>query len=165
MKKLIVFAIFALCAASLCFASTETAEMAVSANLIPTVVVEASSMNFGDWYIEDDPKSATATINVTASLDLVYNVTLDGGLYDDDTYRYMKNGEVAVPYQLFKADLSTEWGDLGFAGTFVAGSSVEGTGTGSAVEYTVYGLLRTDLAPADAPVGLYEDTVVVTVNY
>jgi spore coat protein U-like protein len=67
------------------------------------------------------------------------------------------SSSATIPYQLFSNAARTQnWGNT-------AGTGVNGTGTGSAVDHTVYGRVP---AQAVAPqAGAYSDTVTVTVVY
>ena len=165
MKRLMLAAILVLLAAAAGFAATTSAQMGVSAMLLPTVSVETTNLDFGNWFIGDSPHSATATITVTASIGTVYNITLDAGTHFAGATRNVQNGVDAVPYIINDPTNTVEWGDNGFAGTYAAGLAVPGTGTGSAQLYAANGVLETNLANPGSPVGLYTDFVTVTVNY
>jgi spore coat protein U-like protein len=164
MKRLMLAIGVALCAASVSFAATVTAQMGVSATLLPTVSVESTNLDFGNWFIGDSPHSAKATVTVTASSTTSYNITLDAGAHFAGT-RNVANGVDVVPYIINDPTDTVEWGDNGFAGTYAAGSAVPGTGNGSPQTFTANGLLRTDLANPASAIGAYADFVTVTVNY
>jgi len=165
MKRLMLAAFFVLLAATVGFALTTSAQMGVSATLLPTVSVETTDLDFGSWFIGDSPHDATATITVTASVGAVYNIALDAGTHFAGGTRNVQNGVDAVPYIINDPTNTSEWGDNGFAGTYNAGFTVPGTGDGSPQLYTANGVLETNLANPASPVGLYTDFVVVTVNY
>jgi spore coat protein U-like protein len=164
MKRLMLAIGVALCAASVSFAATVSAQMGVSATLLPTVSVESTNLDFGNWFIGDSPHSATATVTVTASTSTAYNITLDAGTHFAGT-RNVANGADMVPYIINDPTNTVEWGDNGFAGTYIAGSAVPGTGSGLPQTFTANGLLRTDLANPASAIGAYADFVTVTVNY
>jgi spore coat protein U domain-containing protein, fimbrial subunit CupE1/2/3/6 len=165
MKRLMLAAAFVLLAAAVSFAATTTATMNVSATLLPTVAVESTNLDFGDWFIGDSPHSATATVTVTATNGTVYNITLDAGNHLSGGTRNVANGADMVPYVINDPTDTVEWGDNGFAGTYIAGNPVAGTGDGSPQPYTANGVLNTNLASPSSTVGLYTDFVTVTVNY
>ena len=165
MKRLILTTFFVLLAAGVGFAAAASAQMSVSATLLPTVSVETTNLDFGDWFIGDSPHSASATITVTATTGTVYNVTLDAGTHFAGGTRNVQNGADAVPYIINDPSSTFEWGDNGFLGTYAAGSPVPGTGNGSPQPYTANGILETNLASAGSSIGVYTDFVTVMVNY
>ena len=164
MKRLMLSIGFVLLAASMSFAATTSTQMGVSATLLPTVSVESTNLDFGDWFIGDSAHSATATITVTATTATAYNITLDAGTHFAGT-RNVANGVDVVPYIINDPSNAFEWGDNGFAGLYTAGSAVPGTGNGSPQTFTANGLLHTDLASPASAIGAYSDIVTVTVNY
>lgn len=128
MKRLMLSIGFVLLAASMSFAATTSTQMGVSATLLPTVSVESSNLDFGDWVIGDSAHSATATITVTATTATAYNITLDAGTHFAGT-RNVANGVDVVPYIINDPTNAFEWGDNGFAGLYTAGSAVPGRAT------------------------------------
>jgi len=165
MKRLMFAAFFVLLAAAVGFAATTSAQMGVSATLLPTVAVQTTNLDFGNWFIGDSPHNATATITVTASIGTVYNIALDAGAHFAGGTRNVQNGVDVVPYTINDPTNTIQWGDNGFAGTYAAGFAVPGTGDGSAQLYTANGVLETNLANPASSLGLYADLVTVTVNY
>lgn len=165
MKRLMLVLVLVLLAAAVSFAALPTAQMGVSATLLPTVSVKSTNLDFGDWFIGDSPHNTTATITVTATAGTVYNITLDAGTHFAGGTRNVQNGADAVPYIINDPTNTVEWGDSGFAATYAAGVAVPGTGSGSPQEYTANGVLQTNLANPASPVGVYSDFVTVTVNY
>jgi spore coat protein U-like protein len=165
MKRLMLAVVLVLFAAAVSFAAATSAQMGVSATLLPTVSVESTDLDFGTWFIGDSPHSATATITVTATAGTVYNVTLDAGTHLAGGTRNVQNGADAVPYIINDPTNTVEWGDNGFAGTYAAGFAVPGTGDGSPQVYAANGVLETNLANPASPIGVYTDFVTVTVNY
>ncbi|HVP17420.1 MAG TPA: spore coat protein U domain-containing protein [Spirochaetia bacterium] len=166
MKKLILAALFVLLASALSFATNTTATLNVTATLLPTVSVQTTNLDFGDWLIGDSQHSATATITVTATNGTDYKIGLDAGTHFSGGFRNVQNGTDMVPYFIYSDTSNTEWGDNGLVGgTYSAGNPVSEKGSGSAQLYTAYGVLRTDLASATSSIGSYTDLVTVTVNY
>ena len=165
MKRIMLAAFFVLLAGAVSFAGTTSAQMSVSATLLPTVSVTTTNLDFGDWFIGDAPHSATATITVAATVGTVYNITLDAGTHFAGGTRNVQNGVDAVPYIINDPTNTAEWGDNGFAGTYPAGFAVPGLGNGADQLFSANGVLETNLANPGSPVGLYSDFVTVTVNY
>jgi spore coat protein U-like protein len=165
MKRLILIAFLAALAASTGFALTTTAQMSVSATLLPTVSVQTTNLDFGTWFIGDADHHSTATITVTASNFTAYNITLDAGTHFAGGTRNVQNGLDTVAYTINDPTNTVEWGDNLFANTYVAGSAVPGTGNGLPQTYAANGVLHTSTASATSALGLYTDFVTVTVNY
>jgi spore coat protein U-like protein len=166
MKRLMLAAFFVLLAAAAGFAGTTSAQMGVSATLLPTVSVQTTNLEFGTWFVGDPDHTATATITVTASNLTPYNITLDAGAHFAGTRNVQNgNGIDAVAYTINDPTNTTEWGDNLFGNTYIAGSAVPGTGNGLPQPYVANGVLRTSVASATSALGLYSDIVTVTVNY
>ena len=165
MKRLILAAFLVACAASAGFALTTSAQMGVSATLLPTVSVQTTNLDFGTWFIGDADHVSTATITVTASNLTAYNITLDAGTHFAGGTRNVQNGVDTVAYTINDPTNTAEWGDNLFGNTYIAGSAVPGTGNGLPQTYTANGVLHTSTASATAALGLYTDFVTVTVNY
>jgi len=165
MKRFLCAMIFVALAAAISFAAPATTQMGVSATLLPTVSVQSTNLDFGDWFIGDAPHFATATITVTATNGTLYNITLDAGTHFSGATRNVQNGTDAVPYIINDPSNSVQWGDSGFGGTYAAGFAVPGTGTGSPQAFVANGELDTNLANPASRIGLYSDLVTVLVNY
>jgi spore coat protein U-like protein len=165
MKRLMLVAFLVLLAGATGFAASTSAQMSVSATLLPTVAVETTNLDFGNWFIGDSARTATATITVTASNLTAYNITLDAGTHFAGATRNVQNGIDAVAYTINDPTNTVEWGDSGFAGTYAAGLPVPGTGNGLPQTYTANGVLHSELANPASALGLYTDFVTVTVNY
>lgn len=142
----------------------------VSVTVAAACSISGTGLNFGNYV--GSQLTSTGTITVSCSQDRPYNVTLDRGLNFDATALNIRglgdpNSQtfaVKLKYFLYKDSAMTqEWGDSGFAGTYTLGTSVSGTGTGSAQTLTIYGKLLADQLGA-AP-GTYTDTVVATLFF
>ncbi len=141
----------------------------VSVTVAAACSISGTGLNFGNYV--GAQLTSTGAITVTCSQDRPYNVTLDRGLNSTSNLniRGMRDVNsqtftVALQYFLYKDSAMTqEWGDSGFAGTYPLGTSVSGTGTGSAQTLTIYGKLLADQLGA-AP-GIYTDTVVATLLF
>ena len=69
----------------------------------------------------------------------------------------MISGSATIDYKLFsESTRTTNWGNT------VATDTVSGTGSGSAITYTVYGRVIVQATPAP---GTYTDTMTITVTY
>lgn len=145
-------------------AGQKTTNFNVSASVASNCVVSASNLAFGAF---DGLTALTATSGVTVKCTngVGYDVKLGtgGGSY---TTRLMSDGgSNTLQYNLYTtAGNTTVWGNgTGSTGTV----SWTGTGLSSAGEYThtVYGTLPVTSANQAAPVGSYNDTITVTVDY
>jgi spore coat protein U-like protein len=128
---------------------------------VPSCFVSASDLDFGTDSLLSGNIDRTSTVSVTCAAGQAYSVRLNQGTTTGGTTttRLMKHASssVTIPYQLFSdAARSQNWGNT-------AASGVNGTGTGSSVDHTVYGRVP---AQAVAPqAGAYSDIVTVTVVY
>jgi spore coat protein U-like protein len=159
MKRLMLVALLAVLAAAVGFAATATAQMGVSATLLPTLAVETTNLNFGEWFVGDTDHVAPLKITVTASNSTSYDIALSAGNNFATGTRNVQNGADAVAYTINNPDNTGEWGDGVFGTTF------PGTGNGLPQEYDTTGVLHTSTASAASQLGLYTDIVTVTVNY
>lgn len=145
-------------------ASNITTNMAVTANVSDSCsTVTANTISFGAY----NPLSKAAVdkngnIGVTCTNGTPFTVDLNAGSGKNASYAERKltgpKGAV-INYNLYSdSSHSTVWGDgKGKSGV------VNGTGTGSVVNETVYGQIPAGQSGAVA--GDYTDTVTVAVNY
>ena len=157
-KKILAISILA-AAAPLAVAETETTTFQVTAEVIASCDVSASTLAFGQY----NPLSAGAhtgnsTITVKCSNGASYDVGLNVGLNNDEGQRRMSDGDSAfLSYNLFQnAGRTTSWGNI--TGT----DTLASTGNGSSQEHQVYASIPEQ---PSASVGSYADTVTVTVTY
>jgi len=140
---------------------TTSAPFTVSAAVVPSCFVSATDLDFGTDSLLSGNIDRTTTVSVTCAAGQAYSVRLNQGITTGGTTttRLMKHASssATIPYQLFSNAARTQnWGNTTATG-------VSGTGTGSAVDHTVYGRVP---AQAVAPqAGAYSDTVTVTVFY
>ena len=158
---------FAVAYRSCCSACNNTdftvtsAPFTVSANVVPGCTVTASDLNFGTASLLNSNVDSTSSVSVTCTSGLAYAVALSQGTTTGGTTttRLMKHASTAstVPYKMYSdAARTANWGNS-------TSDDVNGTGTGSAVNHTVYGRVP---AQAVAPqAGSYSDTVTVTITY
>jgi spore coat protein U-like protein len=112
--------------------------------------------------------STQVNLSVTCDFGTPYMLYLGGGANRQTPtsgLRRMQNADTSalLPYQLYKADLTTVWDDAGLPSATGTGG-VAGTGTGSAQSWPVYAVIpHATVIPLDT--GDYTDTVTVTVAY
>lgn len=120
--------------------------------------VTASNINFSEYDVfTSTALDATGVVNVTCGVP--YTVKLDAGVYSDSGFITRKmqisGGFTTLNYNLYRDTARSQvWGD----GT---GSTVVQSGT-AATGFTVYGRLP---ALQTVRVGLYHDTVIVTLEW
>lgn len=146
-----------------------TASLQVQANVVAICKVSASApVNFGDV---DDPEAdddATGTVTWRCSPGTSGTVALDAGLNestanDVNTRRMTDDGTNFVAYQLYTSNTyGTVWGDGNNGSSTVP--TGPGAGIGNSADLTVYGRIPANAA-ADKPVGLYTDTVQVSLSF
>jgi spore coat protein U-like protein len=118
--------------------------------------LSTSGIAFGgyDPFVNENVDSV-ANINVTCDDTTSYSIALSTGSGTYET-RVMTSGLHHLLYNLYiDAALTTVWGD----GT---GQSMTVSDTQSVANYTVYGRIP---ARQDAYVGVYNDTIVITVTF
>ena len=138
------------------FAATNTATFHVNVTVVANCTISASDLNFPDYNGTVTTKS-NASIAITCTNGLKYNVGLNGGGAGSVTARLMTDGTHTLGYSLFSDSFGgTNWGNT------VGTDTVAGTGTGSNAAFTVYGQI-----PANqyAPTGSYSDTITATITY
>ncbi len=130
----------------------------VTARKQVTCSVSATELSFGTVGNLNTLINGSATLSVTCSPNLPYQISLGNGQNGSSaTTRRMRNGTNYVNYDLFSnSGRTTVWGDQ--PGDIPAAR----TGNGSAQSITVYGRVPAQTTP---PAGTYNDTVVVTITY
>jgi spore coat protein U-like protein len=165
MKRTVLslIALTALVVAAPAFATSQTANLSVTASVSANCTITTSPVAFGPY----DPVSANAATNLTAQG--AVNVactkgtpaTIDlgnGGNFSGGTRR-MGSGSDFLNYSLWRdAALTQPWGS-GIAG---GGTQAYNAATKAVTAVTVYGMVP---AAQDVTVGNYSDTVVATINY
>ena len=138
-------------------ASTVTSNMAVTASVQATCIVNAAAMAFGT-YVSTAASTSTANITVTCTNSTTYTLGLDAGATSGAsvTTRQMKNGAAVLNYALFSdAGHTTNWGNT-------TGSWVSGIGNGAGQAIPVYGQAA---AGQYVTPGAYSDSITATVTY
>jgi len=156
--------ILAILLAAVAVAGSKSATMHVSAKLAPTVVVSTTNLDFGTWRYRDSDRKATATVSVVIPAGKAFAITMDAGLHYAGGVRNVQNATFRVPYKILGPS-GALWGDKGYAGTFTSGTPVRGTGTGNVQTFKASGVLQTKNVTRCYAVGLYTDSVTVTVYY
>jgi spore coat protein U-like protein len=141
--------------------SVTSAPFTVSANVLPGCTVAASDLSFGTASLLNSNVDSTSSVSVTCTSGLAYAVALSQGTTagGTTTTRLMKHASTAstVPYRMYSdAARTANWGNS-------TSDDVNGTGTGSAVNHTVYGRVPAQVVAPQA--GSYSDTVTVTITY
>ncbi|MFY8114754.1 MAG: spore coat U domain-containing protein [Rhabdaerophilum sp.] len=131
----------------------------MSATVPAKCVVTSATLNFGNPTALTANIDASTNLGIACSTALPYQVQLNGGLSGatNPTLRRMTKGAEFVTYGLYRDAARTQpWGAT--LGT----NTLSGTGTGNTVAVPVYGRVPVQTTPTP---GVYNDTVVVTVNY
>ncbi|MGZ9719422.1 Csu type fimbrial protein [Rhizobium miluonense] len=139
--------------------SVGTAPFSVSASVAANCLVSIQNVNFGTQGVLHTNVDATGSVTATCTQGTTYTISLNGGNASAaPTARKMSKGTETVTYGLYKdSNRSQPWGDAN-----TPGSTVAGTGTGTAQLLTVYGRVPPQTTPSP---GSYTDTVVVTLTY
>lgn len=145
-------------------AGTATANLDVSASIAANCTISTNPLAFGAYdpisTNASTPLTATGSIQTTCTNGASANITLDQGANPDTgstasvPLRRMVNGSNFMNYDLYS--------DSGDTTTFDGTTGVNVTGTGAAVDTTVYGSVP---AGQNLPTGSYADTVVATVTF
>lgn len=142
-------------------AATATSNMTVTITIQAQCLIQtASNLNFGTNGVISANIDQTSTIGVQCTSGLTYNVGLSAGAGVGATtaVRVMTGPAAAtINYGLYQDSARSQtWG-------IISGTDTEaGTGNGSVQNLTVYGRVPPQTTPA---VGVYNDTVAITVTY
>jgi spore coat protein U-like protein len=143
------------------FALTATAQFNVQITINAECQINsASDLNFGASGVLDTAVPATSAIAVQCTNGTTYNIGLNAGTGAGATVanRLMTGpASQTVGYSLYSnAAHTTLWGNT------IGTDTLAGTGSGSAQNYTVFGLVPVQTTPGP---GTYNDTITVTVTY
>ncbi|MDB9453449.1 spore coat U domain-containing protein [Dolichospermum circinale] len=147
-------------------AGTATSNLTVSSSVPNNCTISTASIDFGNYDPVDANTStsatATGTVTVTCTSGASANIKLSqGSNADPDStdpipMRRLANGSNYLSYGLYQdSNLTTLWGNT-------AGTGASHTGTGSASNVTVYGVISPG---QNVPAGSYADTVVAEVSF
>ncbi|WP_419234608.1 spore coat U domain-containing protein [Rickettsia endosymbiont of Nabis limbatus] len=140
--------------------ATATTNFAVTATVLPSCTVTATPLNF-DPYTSQSNSDKTSTISVICTTGTSYHVKLDQGQHGTSTTARKMQGTVTsstLNYFIYSDSARTiNWGN-----NANNNDSPQGTGTGLAQTYTVYGRIPSGqtTAPADA----YTDQIGVSIT-
>ncbi|GAA6203151.1 spore coat U domain-containing protein [Aquicoccus sp. SU-CL01552] len=139
----------------------DTSDFMVSADIEPSCTVSAGTLDFGTLGTNISAAvAAQTTIDVSCSAGVPYSVQLGGGQgpgVSDPSLRKMTSGSNTLSYGLYRNQtLTAPWG-------WTSGvNDTSSTGTGAVQSIAVYGQINSGQT---VPVGVYSDSVVITVNY
>jgi len=143
------------------YGSQTTGNFTVSADIVPSCTVSAGTLDFGTLGTNvTAPVAGQTTIDVTCSDNTPYTVYLGSGTgagVSSPAARKMSSGANTLSYGLFRNPSMTQpWGwTHGVDG-------LSATGIGAVQSIPVYGQINPGQT---APVGIYNDSVVITVEY
>lgn len=141
------------------FASSST-NFAVTATVLPSCTVAATPLNF-DPYTSQANSDKTSTISVVCTTGTSYHVKLDQGQHGTSTTARKMQGTATsstLNYFIYSDSTRTvNWGN-----NANNNDSPQGTGTGLAQTYTVYG--RIPLGQTTAPADNYTDQIGVSIT-
>ena len=140
------------------FATTATANIAVSTTVTNACTIQAGTLTFAAYTGAAIQATGTFTVNCTNNGD--YTIALNAGAGTGASFatRYMMNGTYKLGYNIYTTTGDTTvWGD-GTGST----ATVAGVGTGSSQTISVYGAIPANEAAIS---GNYTDTVVATITY
>ncbi len=129
--------------------------------------VSTTPVNFGSLSTLGSTVTATGSVNVQCTRTTPYSISLGNGLNASGSQRRMRLGATLnyINYGLFTDAAGTNaWTSSTSATSCTSGTGtcVLGTGTGFSQTTTVYGRIPAQTTP---PIGIYSDTVVVTITY
>ena len=144
-------------------AGTATSNLTVSSNVPHSCTISTDPLNFDDYDPITGPNATgTGTVTVVCSSGTSATITLGQGSNpqaastDAIPLRRLKLGTNYLSYALYQNNTYSEiWGNT-------AGTGASHTGTGSASDVTVYGVIP---GTQNVPPGSYSDTVVATVSF
>lgn len=143
--------------------SPATTTLNVSANVASNCLVTAAPLDFTD-YDASGTVDGSADLSVRCSNATLYTIKLGGGTNGNVARRLLKSGSNVLEYNLFtNAARGTIWGET--TGTNTVGGTGRGMSINKVNTHTVFGTIANSDANQDAPVGLYTDSVAVTVEY
>jgi spore coat protein U-like protein len=121
-------------------------------------IVQNDAVDFGNY--ANAQIDAAGELEITCNNGLAYEIGLDGGSNADVANREMTgDGLEVLSYAIFSdAGRTTNWGNTGGVDT------LDGTGTGSAVQIPVYGRLAAGQGTT-ITAGAYADTLTATISW
>ena len=145
--------------------------LAAPAVATATCSVSAPALAFGPYDVFAGTQiTSSTTISVTCTLvgssatTVDYTVALSSGFSGTFSPRTMKSGAAALSYNLYKdSTRTTVWGDgTGITQTVIGQMKLKNSNPSQTDNITAYGSVP---ALQDAAVGVYSDSVTITVTY
>jgi spore coat protein U-like protein len=148
------------------YAGSVTTVLPVRVTVLPHCAVSANGIEFGTW--SSQAVIGQGTIDVTCAKGVDYHVVLSAGAHFDAATQSRRlagpSPQRTLPYRLYHdSGFTLEWGDRGYADSYVAGSSVHGVGTNLPQSITVYG--KIPASSEHLPPGSYSDVTLVTIHF
>jgi spore coat protein U-like protein len=146
-------------------AGTATTQMHVQTTVVSGCSVSAAPFAFGNYTPGQGAVAATSLIKIACTAGTIFGVGLNGGTTAGGTIaqRLLGNGSYTLQYNLYTSSAySVVWGDGSGTSQVRIGT---GTGVGTPVTWTLYGLLPDNATNQAAAMGNYSDTVLVVMTY
>ena len=146
--------------ANAAFTNQTSSTLGASATVSTACTIDSTApIAFGEVNLGATATDQTGTISVTCTNDGSFNIGMGAGLHDVSGQHVLKSGSYSLNYNLYQdVDHAVAWNNTG------AGLEAN-TGTGSSVDYTVYGEIPGSQAIKSGNGTPYTDTVTVYVNY
>jgi spore coat protein U-like protein len=160
-----VAAVLAVLASFAAPAATKTTPMTVSATLVDTCLVTATSLIFPPYVPAAGTLKATSTISLRCTNGVQYGVGMSVGTTAGETYaqRLLAGGANTLQYNIYTSNAySSIWGDGSGTTQIVSGNAA---GFATPITLTVYGELPDSAANQAAVPGNYSDTILVVLTY
>ena len=140
--------------------STRNYSFTVTATVVTTCNVSATTHDFGSRGVLSSNVDATSTLTTTCTSTTPYNIGLNAGTGSGATVTTRKmtsGGGATINYSLYtNSARTTVWGNT------VGTNTVPGTGSGVGQNSTVFGRVPAQTTPAPST---YTDTIVTTITY
>jgi spore coat protein U-like protein len=146
-------------------AATKTTPMSVSATLVDTCLVTATSLTFPAYVPTGGTIKATSTISLRCTNGVQYGVGLSAGSTSGASYaqRLLANGGNTLQYNIYTSSAySSVWGDGSGTTQIMSGNAA---GFAAPITLTVYGEVPDSATNQAAVPGTYNDTIVVVLTY
>jgi len=146
-------------------AGTRTTQLLVQTTVVSGCSISAAPFAFGNYTPGQGAVAATSLIKIACTAGTIFGVGLNGGTTAGGTIaqRLLGNGTYTLQYNLYTSSAYTAvWGDGSGNSQVRIGT---GTGVGTPVTWTLYGLLPDNAANQAAAVGHYSDTILVVMTY
>lgn len=144
---------------SLVGAGQGSASFTVQTTVAASCTVSAAPIDFGAVGVIQQARDAIGNVSVVCTRNAPYTIGLDGGLTGatNPAQRRMRQGTSGITYGLYRDSARAQpWGNAAGSNT------VSGTGTGATQGFPVFGRVPVQPTP---PIGVYSDTVSVTITY